>query len=139
MPSPRSIATVCLLAVGLLAAGVWAGGPVTTPSGLTYEDLVAGDGAEAAPGTLVSVHYTGWLADGALFDTSRTRDRPFGFRLGKGQVIPGWEEGIAGMRVGGKRRLTIPPALAYGADGVPGAVPPGATLIFQVELMAVTP
>jgi FKBP-type peptidyl-prolyl cis-trans isomerase len=139
MPSPRSIATACLLAVGLCVAGAWAGEPVTTPSGLTYEDLVAGEGAEAVPGTLVSVHYTGWLADGTLFDTSRTREAPFGFRLGKGQVIPGWEEGIAGMRVGGKRRLTIPPALAYGEEGVPGAVPPGATLVFQVELMAVTP
>lgn len=141
MPSPRSIATAFTAAWLLLVAAPVlaqeAEPAVTTASGLIIEDLVIGTGAEATPGSMVSVHYTGWLTDGTLFDTSLTRERPFTFRLGKNQVIPGWEEGVAGMRVGGKRRLTIPPTLAYGDQGVPGAIPPRATLIFKVELMGV--
>ena len=109
----------------------------TTPNGLVYEDLDVGEGAEAAPGQDVTVHYTGWLADGTKFDSSKDRDQPFVFRLGKGQVIKGWEEGVAGMKVGGKRKLTIPPQLGYGARGAGGVIPPDATLTFEVELLEV--
>lgn len=110
---------------------------VTTPSGLVYEDLKVGDGPAARAGLMVSVHYSGWLTDGTLFDTSLKGPRPFVFRLGKGEVIQGWDEGLVGMRVGGKRRLRVPPDLAYGAKGVAGLIPPGATLVFQVELLGV--
>ena len=106
-------------------------------SGLKYEDLVEGDGAEAAAGQQVVVHYTGWLTDGRKFDSSRDRNDPFDFTLGKGQVIPGWDEGVAGMKVGGTRRLTIPPHLGYGARGAGGVIPPNATLVFEVELLDV--
>jgi len=105
---------------------------------LIIEDLVIGDGAEAQTGQQVSVHYTGWLADGSKFDSSLDRGRPFGFGLGARQVIPGWEQGVVGMKVGGKRKLTIPPHLAYGDRGFPGAIPPDATLTFEVELLGVT-
>ncbi len=118
---------------------------VTTPSGLKYTDLQVGDGAEAKAGQQVSVHYTGWLENGTKFDSSLDRpipfnqDRPatFDFALGGGQVIRGWDEGVAGMKVGGKRRLTIPAALGYGARGAGGVIPPNATLIFEVELLGV--
>ncbi|HTM58331.1 MAG TPA: FKBP-type peptidyl-prolyl cis-trans isomerase [Candidatus Udaeobacter sp.] len=105
------------------------------PSGLKYQDLKVGDGAVAENGTTVSVHYTGWLTDGTKFDSSVDRGQPFSFHLGAGQVIRGWDEGVRGMRVGGKRKLTIPPDLGYGAAGTPGGpIPPNATLIFDVEL-----
>ena len=110
---------------------------VTTPSGLIYEDLAVGDGKTARTGSDVLVHYTGWLTDGTKFDSSLDRGDPFGFPLGQGQVISGWDEGVEGMRVGGKRKLTIPPALGYGAYGAGGVIPPNATLVFEVELLAV--
>ncbi|MFZ9886001.1 MAG: FKBP-type peptidyl-prolyl cis-trans isomerase [Myxococcota bacterium] len=100
-------------------------------------DLVLGTGAEATSGTQVQVHYTGWLTDGSKFDSSLDRGRPFAFALGARQVIQGWDQGVVGMKVGGKRRLTIPPELGYGARGFPGAIPPNSTLIFEVELVAI--
>jgi FKBP-type peptidyl-prolyl cis-trans isomerase FkpA len=110
-----------------------------TESGLKYEDLVVGDGEEATGrGCFVKVHYTGWLEDGSKFDSSLDRDDPFGFPLATGYVIPGWDEGITGMKVGGKRRLTIPSELGYGAAGAGGVIPPNATLIFEVELLDVS-
>jgi FKBP-type peptidyl-prolyl cis-trans isomerase FkpA len=110
---------------------------VTTASGLKYTDLVVGTGAQPQAGQTVIVHYTGWLTTGAKFDSSRDRNEPFSFVLGRGQVIPGWDEGLATMKVGGKRRLTIPPDLGYGAAGAGGVIPPNATLIFEVELLDV--
>jgi FKBP-type peptidyl-prolyl cis-trans isomerase len=114
-----------------------AGGAVKTSSGLRYEVLKAGTGAEAATGRKVAVHYTGWLTDGTKFDSSVDRGTPFDFTLGAGQVIKGWDEGVAGMRVGEKRKLTIPPDLGYGARGAGGVIPPNATLVFEVELLDV--
>lgn len=112
---------------------------VTTDSGLQYQEIVVGSGAEAKPGVTVSVHYTGWLTDGTKFDSSLDRDKPLVFPLGQGMVIRGWEEGLVGMKVGGKRRLTIPPHLGYGAEGSPPVIPSDATLIFDVELLEVLP
>ena len=109
----------------------------TTPSGLVIEDLVAGDGAEATVRNYVTVHYTGWLTDGSKFDSSHDRDEPFSFMLGAFQVILGWDEGVQGMKVGGKRKLTIPPDLGYGRQGAGGVIPPNATLVFEVELLEV--
>lgn len=109
----------------------------TTASGLIIEDLVTGDGAEAAAGSEVTVHYTGWLTDGKKFDSSKDRDDPFVFPLGGGRVIRGWDEGVQGMKIGGKRKLTIPPALGYGARGAGGVIPPNATLVFEVELLGI--
>ncbi len=108
-----------------------------TDSGLKYEDLVEGDGEAARAGHRVSVHYTGWLSDGSKFDSSVDRGQPFDFTLGAGSVIRGWDEGVAGMQVGGKRKLTIPPQLGYGAHGAGGVIPPNATLVFDVELLAI--
>ncbi|MEJ2767460.1 FKBP-type peptidyl-prolyl cis-trans isomerase [Mycetohabitans sp. B46] len=110
---------------------------VTTASGLQYDDLTTGSGAQAQAGQTVSVHYTGWLTDGQKFDSSKDRNQPFSFALGAGMVIRGWDEGVQGMRVGGVRRLTIPPQLGYGARGAGGVIPPNATLVFEVELLGV--
>lgn len=104
---------------------------------LESEDLVVGDGAEAVPGRKVSVHYTGWLTDGTKFDSSHSRARAFEFVLGAGQVIQGWDDGVEGMKVGGKRKLSIPARLGYGRRGSPPTIPGGATLIFEVELVAI--
>ncbi len=110
-----------------------------TDSGLKYEDMTIGDGEEATgPGQTVTVHYTGWLEDGTKFDSSVDRGDPFQFPLGLGKVIKGWDEGVAGMKIGGKRKLTIPPQLGYGAAGAGGAIPPNATLIFEVELLKIS-
>jgi FKBP-type peptidyl-prolyl cis-trans isomerase len=109
----------------------------TTASGLQIEDMTEGTGAEAKAGHQVRVHYTGWLTDGKKFDSSRDRGQPFGFKLGGGQVIRGWDEGVSGMKVGGLRKLTIPPELGYGARGAGGVIPPNATLVFEVELLGV--
>jgi len=110
---------------------------VTTSSGLRYEDIVAGTGASPQPGQEVTVHYTGTLEDGTKFDSSLDSGQPFKFKIGVGQVIRGWDEGVMTMKVGGKRKLVIPPLLGYGARGVPGAIPPNATLVFEVELLNV--
>jgi FKBP-type peptidyl-prolyl cis-trans isomerase FkpA len=114
---------------------------ITTPSGLQYTDTLVGSGAEAAKGQKVTVHYTGWLynneTQGGKFDSSKDRGDPFVFSLGAGQVIKGWDEGVAGMKVGGARTLIIPAALGYGARGAGGAIPPNATLKFDVELLGV--
>jgi FKBP-type peptidyl-prolyl cis-trans isomerase len=99
--------------------------------------LVAGEGAAAAVGQHVTVHYTGWLTDGTKFDSSKDRGDPFDFPLGRHQVIAGWDEGVLGMRVGGVRKLTIPPDLGYGARGAGGVIPPNATLVFEVELLGI--
>jgi FKBP-type peptidyl-prolyl cis-trans isomerase len=107
----------------------------TTPSGLIIEELVVGTGALAEPGGHVTVHYTGWLTNGSKFDSSKDRNDPFEFGLGLGHVIAGWDEGVQGMKVGGKRKLTIPPELGYGAQGAGGVIPPNATLVFEVELL----
>jgi FKBP-type peptidyl-prolyl cis-trans isomerase FkpA len=109
-----------------------------TDSGLKYEDLAEGEGDLAAAGQRVSVHYTGWLIEGEKFDSSLDRNQPFQFTLGKGMVIRGWDEGVAGMKVGGRRRLTIPPQLGYGERGAGGVIPPNATLVFDVELLAIS-
>jgi FKBP-type peptidyl-prolyl cis-trans isomerase len=111
------------------------GQEVTTPSGLKYVDEVVGSGAEAKAGQTAVVHYTGWLMDGKKFDSSKDRGQPFSFPLGGGRVIKGWDEGVAGMKVGGKRTLTIPANLGYGAAGAGGVIPPNATLRFEVELL----
>ena len=110
---------------------------ITTASGLVIEELEIGTGADAVTGQEVTVHYTGWLTDGVKFDSSKDRAQPFSFPLGAGYVIKGWDEGVAGMKVGGKRKLTIPSALGYGARGAGGVIPPNATLVFEVELLQV--
>jgi FKBP-type peptidyl-prolyl cis-trans isomerase len=104
---------------------------------LIIEEIVIGNGSVAAKGNNVTVHYTGWLTDGKKFDSSKDRGDPFVFSLGRGQVIQGWDQGVAGMKVGGKRKLTIPPDLGYGARGAGGVIPPNATLVFEVELLGV--
>lgn len=110
---------------------------ITTPTGLQYEDIVVGEGDSPTRGRGVTVHYIGSFEDGTLFDSSRQRNQPFTFTLGVGQVIAGWDEGVAGMKVGGRRTLVIPGSLAYGERGYPGAIPPNATLVFDVELLGV--
>ena len=115
---------------------------ITTPSGLQYEDVVVGSGAQATSGQKVTVHYTGWLYNdgqqGAKFDSSKDRNDPFVFSLGAGMVIRGWDEGVAGMAIGGQRTLIIPASLGYGARGAGGVIPPNATLKFDVELLGLS-
>ena len=124
--------------VELPATGPWmqvaADKVTTTPTGLSYAILTPGTGAEATPGKMVFMHYTGWLTDGKKFDSSLDRGQPFSFPLGAGRVIPGWDEGVAGMKIGEKRQLRIPSKLGYGERGAGGVIPPGATLVFDVEL-----
>jgi FKBP-type peptidyl-prolyl cis-trans isomerase len=141
---PWMTVLVLALSVGGIAAGQAAktGGKmdqkvITNPSGLKYVDLVVGTGAEAKKGQTVKVHYTGWLKDGKKFDSSVDRGQPFQFPLGAGRVIKGWDEGVAGMKVGGKRTLTIPPDLGYGPGGAGGVIPPNAELTFEVELLGI--
>jgi peptidylprolyl isomerase len=109
----------------------------TTSSGLAYVDLVEGTGPQPTPGDSVSVHYTGWLESGKKFDSSHDRREPLVFPVGRGHVIKGWDEGVSSMRVGGKRKLVIPASLGYGERGAGGVIPPGATLIFEVELLGI--
>jgi FKBP-type peptidyl-prolyl cis-trans isomerase len=135
--TPAAAAVAPAVAPQDTAVWVLKGKPVRTASGLKYWDARVGDGALAEPGKAVRVHYVGRLEDGTVFDQSYQRGEPIAFRLGGGQVIKGWEEGIAGMKVGGRRKLVIPPAIGYGAAGYPGVIPPNATLVFQVELVAV--
>jgi FKBP-type peptidyl-prolyl cis-trans isomerase len=113
------------------------GDGVKTASGLQYWDIRVGNGEVAKEGSHVRVHYTGWLTTGKKFDSSVDAGKPFDFTIGDGEVIKGWEEGVAGMRVGGKRELRIPPGLGYGADGSPPDIPPNATLIFDIKLLGV--
>lgn len=108
-----------------------------TDSGLKYDDITEGDGNVATAGQMVTVHYTGWLTDGNKFDSSKDRNDPFKFKLGAGNVIRGWDEGVAGMKIGGTRKLTIPANLGYGAQGAGGVIPPNATLVFEVELLGI--
>ncbi len=140
LSAAAALALVTLTAPPVMAQG--APGKMTElADGLKYTDTTVGTGAEATPGHKVSVHYTGWLDQngkkGKKFDSSVDRGEPFGFTLGAHQVIRGWDEGVAGMKVGGKRTLTIPPELGYGARGAGGVIPPNATLIFDVELLKV--
>ena len=107
-------------------------------SGLEIEDQIVGDGAEATTGQTVEVHYTGWLTDGTKFDSSHDRNQTFSFKLGGGQVIAGWDQGVAGMKIGGSRKLTIPADLGYGERGAGGVIPPNATLVFKVELIGLS-
>ena len=157
-PFARSVATAAMVAVSVVGLAALAGCAPPRPStqtaassdspvtALQVQDLVAGQGAEATPGSTVTVHYSGWLYEpsaldhnGRAFDSSRENGRPFSFALGARQVIAGWDQGVAGMRVGGQRRLVIPPALAYGERGAGGVIPPGAALVFDVELLDVQP
>ena len=107
-------------------------------SGLEIEDQIVGDGEEAVAGQTVEVHYTGWLTDGTKFDSSHDRNETFSFKLGGGQVIAGWDQGVAGMKVGGARKLTIPSEMGYGERGASGVIPPNATLVFKVELIGLS-
>jgi FKBP-type peptidyl-prolyl cis-trans isomerase len=113
------------------------GDGVKTDSGLVYWDIRVGNGEVAKEGSHVRVHYTGWLTNGKKFDSSVDAGKPFDFTVGNGEVIKGWEEGVSGMKVGGKRQLRIPPTLGYGAEGYPGVIPANATLIFDVQLLNV--
>ena len=131
------VLAACTQSQSPAGGGSGGGQEVTTPSGLKYTDTKVGTGAEAKAGQTVSVHYTGTLTDGKKFDSSKDRGQPFSFPLGAGRVIKGWDEGVAGMKVGGVRRLTIPPQLGYGASGAAGVIPPNATLLFEVELLDV--
>lgn len=133
------VALVAGAAAYLLVPGLpgRAGAEVTTPSGLKYTDLVVGTGPSPSRGQTAVVHYTGTLTDGTKFDSSRDRGQPFSFAVGTGNVIQGWHEGVATMKVGGRRKLIIPPALGYGASGNPPDIPPNANLVFDIELLDV--
>jgi peptidylprolyl isomerase len=138
--SPTSSASQTPSASGTQPAGgppAVSGEPTTTASGLQFIDIKVGDGNSPQTGQTVVVHYTGWLADGTKFDSSVDRGQPFSFIIGTGKVIKGWDEGVATMKVGGKRRLIIPPELGYGAAGYPGTIPANAQLIFDVELIEI--
>ena len=135
--APPAVGSAPAAELGAPAAAISELKTMTTASGLKIEELVAGTGATAVAGKTVSVHYTGRFTDGTKFDSSVDKGTPYDFMLGTGAVIKGWDEGVAGMKVGGKRRLTVPPALAYGERGFPGAIPPNSTLVFEVELMDV--
>ncbi len=130
-----------LIQITLVGLVLWSGGlqaaekMITTKTGLQYTDLVVGSGKQAHAGQTAVVHYTGTLTDGTKFDSSKDRNTPFPFPLGAGRVIKGWDEGVAGMKIGGIRKLVIPPELGYGARGAGGVIPPNATLIFEVELL----
>ncbi len=150
MPNPRSVpatvacSTLLLAGLALLLFGLPAvaaqeeeGQRVRTRSGLSYVDLEVGRGDEAKKGMRAVVHYTGWLSDGTQFDSSLETRKPFSFRIGKKQVIAGWEEGVIGMRVGGKRRLFIPSDLGYGAEGAGDEIPPHSDLVFEIQLLSV--
>ena len=128
------LATACSSGSAGLSGG---GQEVTTPSGLKYTDQVVGTGKQPQPGQTAVVHYTGWTLDGKKFDSSKDKNQPFQFPLGAGRVIKGWDEGVATMKVGGKRILIVPPELGYGARGFPPVIPPNATLKFEVELLDV--
>ena len=134
----RRVVLALLFATAIALAACGDDNEGSTPmSALQIIDLVVGTGAEAATGQVVSVHYTGWLADGTKFDSSLDRGDPFSFPLGEGRVIQGWDQGVVGMKVGGKRRLIIPPELAYGEQGFSSVIPPNAELTFEVELLNV--
>ncbi len=140
----KSLYLSSLIAMGVLTLALGVGGSmaennqeVTTPSGLKYVDQVVGTGEMAVAGKTANVHYTGWLENGKKFDSSVDRGQPFSFPLGAGRVIKGWDEGVQGMKVGGKRKLTIPSDLGYGSRGAGGVIPPNATLVFDVELLGV--
>ncbi len=132
-----SVACLASAGAGEVKEGDQAGGgqEVMTESGLKYIDLVAGSGRQAELGDQATVHYTGWLENGKKFDSSHDHGQPFSFRVGAGQVIKGWDEGVMGMKVGGKRKLIIPPDLGYGSRGAGNVIPPNATLTFDVELL----
>jgi peptidylprolyl isomerase len=131
------LATACSSASAPASGSAGGGQEVTTPSGLKYTDEVVGTGKQPQAGQTAIVHYTGWTLDGKKFDSSKDRKQPFQFPLGAGQVIKGWDEGVATMKVGGKRILIVPPQLGYGASGRPPVIPPNATLRFEVELLDV--
>ena len=131
------LVSVVIMSGGVSMANPKAEAQKETPSGLKYVDLIVGTGKSPVKGKPVTVHYTGWLTDGKKFDSSVDRKEPFQFVLGTGSVIAGWDEGVATMKVGGKRKLTIPPSLGYGARGAGGVIPANATLIFDVELLKV--
>ena len=134
----KTLIATALMALAPVMAIAEVGKTVQTPSGLSYKDTKEGEGATPKSGQTVVVHYTGWLKQNdQKFDSSVDRGEPFKFHIGKSEVIPGWDEGVATMKVGGKRQLIIPAELAYGARGVPGAIPPNATLVFDVELLKV--
>jgi peptidylprolyl isomerase len=133
----RSAFVIALAAVPLAATAAKPPKTIVLKDGLKYVDLVVGKGAQPKKGQTVRVHYVGTLLDGKKFDSSRDRGQPFEFALGTGSVIAGWDEGVATMRVGGRRKLTIPPALGYGAAGAGAVIPPNATLVFDIELLGI--